>query len=90
MRGNGRSSGGRSETGAALDHSVAPPVRAKSRDWRKLTIVLGAIAALEALLLLVLAVVLIVPLSLVSPTAGRFDDPEGRGSGRTLPPRGPS
>ena len=44
-----------------LDHSVAPPFELGPHDWRKLTIVLGAVAALEALLLLVLAVVLIVP-----------------------------
>ena len=44
-----------------MDHSLAPPFELGAHDWRKLTIVLGAVAALEALLLLVLAVVLIVP-----------------------------
>ena len=44
-----------------MDHSVAPPFELGPHDWRKLTIVLGTVAALEALLLLVLAVVLIVP-----------------------------
>jgi hypothetical protein len=44
-----------------LDHSLAPPFELGAPDWRKLTIVLGAVAAIEAVLLLVLAVVLIVP-----------------------------
>jgi hypothetical protein len=44
-----------------LDHSFAPPFELRDRDWRKLTIVLGAIAALEAIVILVVAVVLIVP-----------------------------
>jgi hypothetical protein len=44
-----------------LDHSVAPSFELGAHDWRKLTIVLGAIAAVEALVILVVAVVLIVP-----------------------------
>jgi hypothetical protein len=44
-----------------LDHSLAPPFELGARDWRKLTILLGALAAVEAVLVLVLAVVLIVP-----------------------------
>lgn len=44
-----------------MDHSLAPAFELRDRDWRKLTVVLGAIAALEALVLLVVAVVLIVP-----------------------------
>lgn len=44
-----------------MDHSFAPSFELRDRDWRKLTVVLGAIAALEALVLLVVAVVLIVP-----------------------------
>jgi hypothetical protein len=44
-----------------LDHSLARPFELGARDWRKLTIVLGAVAAVEAIVLLVLAVVLIVP-----------------------------
>jgi len=44
-----------------LDHSVAPAFELGAHDWRKLTIVLGAIAAVEALVIVVVAVVLIVP-----------------------------
>jgi hypothetical protein len=44
-----------------LDHTLAPPFELGPRDWRKLTIVVAAVAALEAVLLLILAVVLIVP-----------------------------
>jgi hypothetical protein len=44
-----------------LDHSLAPPFELGERDWRKLAIVVGAVAAVEALVILVVAVVLIVP-----------------------------
>jgi LytR cell envelope-related transcriptional attenuator len=44
-----------------LEHSLAPLFRLGERDWRKLTIILGAVAAVEAIALLVVAVVLIVP-----------------------------
>ena len=44
-----------------MDHSLAPPFELGARDWRKLTIVLGAIAAVEAIVLLVVAVILIAP-----------------------------
>ena len=44
-----------------MDHSFAPPFELGAHDWRKLTIVLGTVAAVEAVLVLVLAVVLIVP-----------------------------
>jgi hypothetical protein len=44
-----------------LDHSLAPPFELGARDWRKLTIVLGSVAAFEAVLVIVLAVVLIAP-----------------------------
>jgi hypothetical protein len=44
-----------------LDHSLARPFELGARDWRKLTIILGAVAAVEALVLLVVAVILIAP-----------------------------
>ena len=44
-----------------MDHSLAPPFELGNRDWRKLTIILAAVAAVEAIVVLVLAVVLIAP-----------------------------
>jgi hypothetical protein len=44
-----------------VDHSFAPLFQLGERDWRKLTIVLGAIAAVEAIVVLVLAIILIAP-----------------------------
>jgi len=42
-----------------LDHSLASSFELPERNWRKLTIVLGAVAAVEALVILVAAVVLV-------------------------------
>ena len=44
-----------------MDHSLAPSYELGAHDWRKLTIVLGAIAAVEALVILIVALMLIVP-----------------------------
>jgi hypothetical protein len=44
-----------------LDHSIAIPFQLAERDWRKLALVLGAVAAVELVLVLVLAIVLIAP-----------------------------
>jgi hypothetical protein len=44
-----------------LDHSLAPPFELGARNWRKLTLVLGAVAAPEAIVILVAAVVLLSP-----------------------------
>lgn len=43
----------------ALDHSLVSSFELPARDWRKLTILVGAIAAVEALVILVAAVVLV-------------------------------
>ena len=44
-----------------MDHSFAPPFELGARDWRKLTIVLAAVAAVEALVIVGVGVALIVP-----------------------------
>jgi LytR cell envelope-related transcriptional attenuator len=44
-----------------VDHSLAPLFRLGDRNWRKLTIILGAIAVVEAIVLLVVAIILIAP-----------------------------
>ena len=44
-----------------MDHSVAPFFQLGDRNWRKLTIILAAVAAVEAIVVLVLAIILIAP-----------------------------
>lgn len=44
-----------------MDHSLAPVFQLGERDWRKLAIIVGAVAAVEAIALLVVAIILIVP-----------------------------
>jgi hypothetical protein len=44
-----------------LDHTLAAPFELGPRNWRKLTIVLGAVALVEAIVLVVVAAILITP-----------------------------
>jgi hypothetical protein len=44
-----------------LDHSIAIPFQLRERDWRKLALILGAVAAAEALVVLILGIVIIAP-----------------------------
>jgi threonine dehydrogenase-like Zn-dependent dehydrogenase len=51
-----------------LDHSLATPLDFRQPNWRRLTVVLGVVACLEALVILVAAVVLV-----VKPVAHRLE-----------------
>jgi hypothetical protein len=44
-----------------LDHSLAPPFELGARDWRRLAIVVAAVAAVEAFVIVGVGVALLVP-----------------------------
>jgi len=44
-----------------LDHPLAPHFELGEHNWRRLTIILGAVAAIEAIILLVVAIILLAP-----------------------------